>query len=279
MTALLDGKVAQVTAAGAGIGRSSAIMLALAGASVMVSDLDADTAERTAAEIRAAGGTARSLRLDIGEETDIAAGIAATVDAFGGLDILHNNASDTRMVTMLADRDVCSMDTALWDHILRVNLRGTMLCCKYGIPEMFRRGGGSIINTASLGGMLGMDALSGYAAAKAGVIQLTRSVATQYGKHGIRCNAIAPGVILTDTARGLYNNEQLQTVLGDNLTPYIGAPEDIASAVLFLASDQSRYITGHVLPVDGGNFAHAHGHGGGVAPPAGTQSNAPIGTR
>lgn len=267
MTLLLEGKVALVTAAGAGIGRASATALAKAGAKVMVTDLDPETAARTAAEIRAAGGAAQSRRLDIGEEAEIVEGIAATVELFGGLDIQHNNASDTRMVTMLADRDVGSMDTDLWDHIMRVDLRGTMLCCKHAIPEMIRRGEGAIVNTASLGGMMGMDALSGYSSAKAGVIQLTRSVATQYGKHGIRCNAIAPGLVVTDAARGLFSEEQLQAAMEQTLTPQLGVPEDIAAAVVFLTSAQSRYLTGHVLPVDGGNIAHAHGHGAGVALP------------
>ncbi len=270
---LLANKVALVTGAGSGIGRASAIALAREGAQVAVTDIDSVSAKLVADEIQSEGGRAQGHKLDVANEQEFAAIIERVVQDWGGLDVLHNNAADTRLETIQRDRDVCSLDTALWNHVLAVALTGTMYGCKYAIPKMLQRGGGTIVNTSSRSGERGNDVLTTYSVAKAGINQLTRHVATQYGKQGIRCNAVAPGVTLTESAQAFFPGEALRRANEEILTPYLGQPEDIASVVVFLASDQSRLITGAVLMVDGGGSIHAPYSGTGIyAPGAGGAS-------
>jgi NAD(P)-dependent dehydrogenase (short-subunit alcohol dehydrogenase family) len=149
------------------------------------------------------------------------------------------------------------MDVSVWDDLMRINLRGTMLCCKYAIPHLRARGGGSIINTASGAGHAGMLSHTAYGTSKAGVIMLTKYVATQHGKEGIRCNAISPGLVVTPaTAENYAASGVGEMMLRHHLTPRLGKPEDIANAVVFLASDESAFVTGETLAVDGGSLAH-----------------------
>jgi NAD(P)-dependent dehydrogenase (short-subunit alcohol dehydrogenase family) len=253
---VMQKKVAIVVGGALGIGQASALALARDGACVMIADLDLARAEDLAAKIREAGGNAGAVRCDAGNESEIIAMVDATVKIFGGLDILHNNAAFLGEAAIKGDGAVGEMDTALWDNVMAVNLRGPMLACKYALPHMLRRGGGSIINTSSGASLLGTLGRSAYSASKAGLNSLTRSVATQYGKQGIRCNAVAPGFIGdTETARQAPKKFQ-QAVLDNALTPYVGEARDVAEMVAFLASDRARFITGQIISIDGGSAAH-----------------------
>lgn len=251
----LKGKVALVTGAGSGIGRATAQLLAERGAHVMVTDLNADTAAATVDMIVTAGGSAISTVCDIHSEDSIRAAIAATVAKFGGLDVLHNNAALQDPAVLMKDADIASMDADLWDRTMAVNLRGTMLGCKHAIPEMLKRGGGSIINTSSTYGLAAFISLPAYSASKAAINSLTQHVATAYGKQGIRCNAVAPALVLTPLTHTFIPAPLIDINVDGASTPFLGGPMDVAQAVAFLASDDARFINGHILPVDGGTLA------------------------
>jgi NAD(P)-dependent dehydrogenase (short-subunit alcohol dehydrogenase family) len=249
-------KVAIVTGAGSGIGAACALALAAEGAKVIFADINTASAERQAAAARAAGYDAAAAVVDIGDETSIRRMIDFAVNRYGALDVLHNNAADTRL-SSTRDAPVEEMDVGVWDDLMRINLRGTMLACKYAIPHLRARGAGSIINTASGAGHAGMLSHTAYGVSKAGVIMLTKYVATQHGKQGIRCNAISPGLILTPATAGNYAASGVgEMMLRHHLTPRLGKPDDIANAVVFLASDESAFVTGETLAVDGGTLAH-----------------------
>ncbi|MCH2170869.1 SDR family oxidoreductase [Myxococcota bacterium] len=252
----LEGRVAIVTGAASGIGLASARALAAAGARVVIADLNGEGARRVASEIGGAGGTAIAVEVDVGNEGEVRAMVEAAVESFGGLDILHNNAAEVSADIMGRDLEIDQMDTDVWDRVMVVNLRGPMLGCKYAIRAMLEGGRGSIIHTSSASALTGDLGRPAYAASKEGLHSLTRNVATQYGKRGIRCNAIAPGVIETPALARNVPQEQIDAYLSHHLTPRLGRPEDIADAVVFLASDQSAFITGQVLCVDGGLLSH-----------------------
>jgi NAD(P)-dependent dehydrogenase (short-subunit alcohol dehydrogenase family) len=256
-------KVAIVTGGGSGIGRATARRLAAEGALVAVVDLDADRAGAVADEIAQAGGTAHTVTADVGEPDAVEAMVDATIAAFGRLDILHNNAARLDPEHMEGDGLVADLDVDHWDETLRVNLRGYVLGCKYALPHLIANGGGSIVNTSSQAATHGDLRMSAYAMAKGGVNTLTRYVATQYGKAGVRCNAVMPGIVLTEAM--LADDEAssgIQALLARHtLTPWLGSPDDVANLVLFLASDESRYITGEVIGIDGGYSAHQATYG------------------
>ena len=256
MDNVLSGKVAIVTGAASGIGRATAFALAQAGAAVVLADLDGERAGDAAREIAASGARAIGVHADMAKEADIRAMVEAAVAAFGGLDILHNNAAASSPALMSRDRDIVSMDVEVWDAAFAINLRGPMLGCKHAIPEMLKRGGGAIINTSSASGLAGDLARPAYGASKGGLNSLTQSVATLYGKQGIRCNAIAPGVIETAALAANIPAEEIDIYRRSHLTPRLGRPEDIAAAVVFLASPAAAFITGQILSVDGGLLAH-----------------------
>ena len=252
----LKGKVAIVTGAGSGIGAACAQALAAEGAKTIFADINQDNAEQQVAAARAAGYEASAVAVDIGDESSIRRMIDFTIDRHGALDVLHNNAADTRL-SSTRDAPVEQMDVGVWDDLMRINLRGTMLACKYAIPHLRARGGGSIINTASGAGHAGMLSHTAYGVSKAGVIMLTKYVATQHGKEGIRCNAVSPGLIVTPATAANYAASGVgEMMLRHHLTPRLGTPEDIANAVVFLASDESAFVTGETLAVDGGSLAH-----------------------
>lgn len=251
----LAGRIALVTGAGSGIGQATARLLAERGAAVLVTDINAQTAAATAQSITDAGGTAESCVCDIGREDSIRAAIAQAVSRFGGLDILHNNAALQDPKVLAQDGDLTAMDAEIWDRVMATNVRGTMLCCKHAIPEMLKRGGGSIINTSSTYGLAAFISLPAYSASKAAINSLTQHVAAAYGKRGIRCNAVAPALVLTPLTHTFIPAPLIDINVDGACTPFLGGPLDVAQAVAFLASEEARFINGHILPVDGGTLA------------------------
>src|SRR6266704_2081282 len=190
----LEGKVAIVTGAGSGIGEATARLMAREGASVVVADINGTEAERVAGEL----GSAVAAEVDVSDERSVMGMVETAVESFGGLDVLHNNASDAS--TNALDMDIVSLDMAIFDRLVAVNLKGQFMGCKHAIPRMLERGGGAIVNTASVDGFVGRGVRAAYGASKAGVVLLTKSVASQYGSRGIRCNAVAPGLVRTPGA-------------------------------------------------------------------------------
>jgi NAD(P)-dependent dehydrogenase (short-subunit alcohol dehydrogenase family) len=249
----LDGKIAIVTGAASGIGKATARRVGAEGARVVVADMNADGAKQVADAISAAGGEATAVQADLSRTDEVRAMVQAAVTAYGGLDILHNNAAATHLAAT-RDLPVAAADPDVWDETMRVNLRGAMVAIQAAAPHMIARGGGSVINTASGAGLAGDLRNPAYGASKAGLISLTRYVATEFGKQGVRCNAISPGFIVIGEKPG--RDAVHATMLRHHLTPRLGRPEDIASLVVFLASDESAFITGQNICVDGGMTAH-----------------------
>ncbi|MEH7158566.1 SDR family NAD(P)-dependent oxidoreductase [Neobacillus drentensis] len=246
----LLGKTAIITGGGGGIGRSTAIRFAKEGAKVAVADIDSAIGEETVRLIKEVGGDAIFVRTDVIDSDQIKALINTTTSTFGALHILFNNAG-------VGNSEVRSVDLAEeeWDRVIDINLKGVFLGIKYAIPELIKAGGGAIINTSSLLGLKGQKYVSAYNASKAGVVMLTQNAALEYGKYNIRVNAIAPGVIDTPIIDHWKQNERKWPIISRaNALGRIGTPEEVANAVLFLASDEASFITGTTLSVDGGGL-------------------------
>ena len=243
--ALLAGKVAFITGAGAGIGRATAILFAREGAKVAIAEIDAAAGEETA---RLAGHGAIAIRTDVTDPASLAAAVRTAVDAFGGLHILHNNAGGS------TSRDGTAVDAPLEEfwRAIKLDLFGTFLGCRFGIPEIVKSGGGSVINMSSNVALMGIAGRDCYTAAKGGIAAITRSLAVAYAPEKVRVNAIAPSATMTERVKKLVaGNPALTRLAAAHLLGPI-APEDIAAAALYLASDQSRMVTGQVLPIDSG---------------------------
>lgn len=253
----LSEKIAIVTGAGTGIGFATANILALRGAWVVMTGTRIPALENAAERILQNGGKVITTPMELGSADSIENLINTTIERFGRIDILYNNAADLSVTRR--DLDIESMDLAVWDRIFNVNVRGTMLCCKYSLPHMVAAGKGVIINTASAMGVQGASVQAAYGASKAAIIQMTRSIATSHGKRGIRCNAVLPGITRTESAEQHLPPFLFDIQESENLTPYIGVPEDIGYIVAFLASDEARYITGQAILADGGASAHISG--------------------
>lgn len=255
-TGKLDGRVAIVTGSGGGLGAECARVLAGHGARIAVADINADAAERVAGEIAQAGGQAMAVRVDVSSEDDVSAMAATVIDRFGRIDILHNNAAALDVQQRQRDRDICNLDMAAFDRAIAVNLRGAVLCSKHCIPDMLTRGRGSVIFATSGLGVQGDLSLTGYAASKAALIMLPRVIASQYGKQGIRANAVQIGLAPAENAHGSMPAELLDILRDNHMTPELGTPRQIADVVAFLASDESSFVTGTTLVADGGFGCH-----------------------
>lgn len=246
----LNKKIAIVTGGGGGIGRASAVRFAKEGARVAVADIDPIIGEETVNLIKKEGGEAIFVQTDVAEPEQIKQLIQITSNTFDGLHIMFNNAgignSEVRSVDLSEDE---------WDRVVDINLKGVFLGIKYAVPEISKSGGGAIINTSSLLGLKGQKYMSAYNASKAGVVVLTQNAALEYGKHNIRVNAIAPGVIDTKIIEGWRQNERKWPIISRaNALGRIGTPDEVANAVLFLASEEASFITGTTVSVDGGGL-------------------------
>jgi NAD(P)-dependent dehydrogenase (short-subunit alcohol dehydrogenase family) len=251
----LAGKTALITGAGMGIGRATALLFAREGAKVVVADYDSVSGEKTAQLIEAEGGESLFARADVTQPADVEAMVQAANDAFGRIDILYNNAG----IDLPQATNVVATDVGDWDRILAVNLRGVFLCAKHVIPELIKGGGGVIINTTSIAGRVPMSQEAAYGASKAGLILLTRQMARDYAVHNIRVNSVSPGP-MENPMRDRLDFLRKDQVAFDSRQSFsermplgrMCLPEDIAHAVLFLASDEAAMITGADLLVDGG---------------------------
>jgi NAD(P)-dependent dehydrogenase (short-subunit alcohol dehydrogenase family) len=252
----LEGKVAIVTGAAAGMGRATSIAFAREGARVVIADINGRGAEVVAKEIEAAGGEAIALRTDVSSPDQVRRMVEATASHFGRLDVLDNNAGLLGAAAHAIDKDVVNIEPDAWEQIFAVNLRGPYLGCKFAVPAMIESGGDSIINISSVSSLTGYPVSHAYGCSKAGVNALTWHVAAAYGKQGVRCNAIAPGPVRTATAWADVTPGHAALVERHLLTPYVGEPEHIAETAIFLAGDESAYVTGQVLRVDGGYLSH-----------------------
>lgn len=255
----LRDKVALIAGGGSGIGAATAQLMGKLGAKVIVGDIELEAAEYVAHDIEEAGGEAISAYFDLHDENSISEMILRGAGHFGHLDILHANAADLTPMLNAQDGLIADMDTAVWETIFHANCTGTMLCSKYAIPHLLKIGGGAIINTGSALSMRGNLAQSAYSAGKAAILQLTRTIATQYGKQWVRCNAVLPGFTRSPLIKRPTSQAVADNMLEESLLPEIVAPTDIANVVAFLASDAARMITGQAIVVDGGESIHAPG--------------------
>ncbi len=252
----LAGKVALVTGAGSGIGRASARLFAQEGASVVIAEISSELGSAAAKEILEDGGRASFVQTDVTDEGSVERAFAETISAFGDLHVLFNCAGGSVPEDGLATE----IDLGVLEHSLDLDLKGTFLCCRHGIPRIIESGGGSVVNASSVVALKGHP-LHAYSAAKGGILSLTRALASSYGGQGVRVNAICPGVVLSERIRKRMEGGQLGRAAEDGSLeqahPFaIGVPEDIAQIALFLASDESRMIHGATIPAEGGMSAY-----------------------
>lgn len=251
----LDGKVAIVTGGAGALGYSTIRLMVARGARVIVADLDFARAQAVAADF---GEAAVAVAVDLTDEASITAMVAAAAAQFGRLDILHNNAAASSAELFHADGAIGDMPTWAWDQTFAVNCRGTMIVTREALPHLIATGG-AIVTMVSALGLQGNIVNTAYSATKAALIQMTRSTAAAYGRRGVRCNAVAPGMIMTPAVRNNFPAELQSLVQGETLRDQLGEPEDIAEIVAFLASDAARHITGQTIVADGGLSSHVPG--------------------
>lgn len=252
----LEGRTAIVTGAASGIGEATAKRLASEGAKVVIADINKAGAEKVAGEIEKASGAAIAVQMNLHDEDSIKKMVATAVDHFGPLRILHNNAADMSGRHLDEDMALEFMDVDVWDSVFHANTRGTMLCIKYAIPSLLESGNAAIINTSSGAALSGDLYRPAYGASKAAINNLTMYTATQYGKQGVRCNVVSPGIVVTAAASEANDPGRYDLLMKHVLSPQIGRPEDLAGVVAMLASDDGRYVNGQIISVDGGIRAH-----------------------
>lgn len=247
-------RIAIVTGGASGIGEATCRRLISEGASVVIADRNFEAARSLAGEL---GDEQRALAIqfDAGDVVSVEQLISSTMKHFGRLDILHNNAAIGSPSVHARDTDAIDIDFETWDLVMAVNLRGYLAACKYALPHMIKQGGGAIVNSASAGGFSGDISRIAYNVSKTAIIGLTRQIASQHGRQGIRCNAVAPGLVLTPAARAVAA-DVIEVMNKHILTKDFGEASDIANLVCFLASDEARYINGQTYLIDGGMLAH-----------------------
>ncbi|MDB5425239.1 MAG: family oxidoreductase [Phenylobacterium sp.] len=248
----LEGKIALITGGAGGIGAATGRRLTDEGATVVLADINLQRATTAADEI---GRGASAVQYDAEDVASIEAMVATTVERHGRLDILHNNAAITTPEIQLLDTTAPDIPLETWDRVMAVNLRAYLAASKHAIPVMLANGGGAIINTASGSAMVGDLSRIAYGTSKAGILAMTRYIATQHGRQGIRCNAIAPGLILTEASKQAVP-ELIALISNHVLTPRLGRPEDVAAVVAFLASEDAGFINGETIVCNGGSLAH-----------------------
>ena len=244
----LQGRITAITGGALGIGRATALLFAAEGATVAIGDVEVAAAEKVAGEIAEQGGRAIALGMDVGEAAQVQGFVDRIVADHGRLDVMFANAGIAHSAPFLDHPE------ADWHRVLRVNLTGVFLCCQIAARQMVRQGGGRIIATASINGFRGVERLVGYNVAKAGVIELTKTMAVELAQHGITVNAIAPAQIDTRLTQSFSERQRGRRLERIPLGRF-GEPDDVARAALFLASDDASYVTGHTLAVDGGYLA------------------------
>ncbi len=254
MAGSLDSKTALVTGGGSGIGRAASLAYAKDGARVVVADVNVEGGEETVQIIKEAGGEAILVHADVSNPEDTQAMVDQAVGAFGSLDCAFNNAGIGGGRDRLLTADYLEED---WDRVISINLKGVWLCMKAEIPQMLKQGGGAIVNTASIAGLVGLSGTVAYVAAKHGVTGLTKAAAMEYAKSGIRVNAVCPGYIETPLVQGIFDRVEgyRERVAARHPMDRLGEPEEIAQAVVWLSSDAASFVTGHNMPVDGGYMA------------------------
>jgi NAD(P)-dependent dehydrogenase (short-subunit alcohol dehydrogenase family) len=255
--AILHDQVAIITGAASGMGRAAAIAFAAEGAKVLVADVDDAEGARTVETIRAAGGEALFTHTDVSRSNETQAMAEAALARWGRIDILYNNAAAT-MLCATQDRPVHELDEDVWDRMIDISLKSVFLCSKFCLPTMIQRKKGCIINMSSTMAFLGEAGFDSYTAAKGGVTALTRSMAATYGSSGIRVNVISPGYVITECQLPWYTTNPKAVSMANSLHALgrCGGPDEVAQVALFLASDAASFITGAIIPVDGGYSAY-----------------------
>ncbi len=252
MAGRLEGKVALVTGGASGIGRATALAFAREGAKLVIADMNEEGARQTVHIITENGGEASLILADVSSAAEVEMMIGKAVENYGRLDCAHNNAgvgTPTRVPT-------AEYDEEQWDRVIRINLKGVWLCMKYEIQHMLEQGGGAIVNTASIAGLIGLPTSSAYVASKHGVVGLTKTAALEYAKAGIRVNCVCPGYIETPmTEHSRSDPERMAHMLASEPIGRLGQPEEIAETVVWLCSDAASFVTGHTMTVDGGYMA------------------------
>jgi NAD(P)-dependent dehydrogenase (short-subunit alcohol dehydrogenase family) len=254
MAGRVSGKVALITGGGSGIGRATAIAFAREGAKISIADYNRTGGEETVRMIKSAGGEASFIEANVAIAKQVEAMVARTVETYGRLDCAFNNAG---IEGEMSGGNIAECSEENWGRIIAINLTGVFLCMKYEIPQMLKHGGGSIVNTASAAGLIGLPGGTAYVASKHGVAGLTKSAALEYAKSGIRINAVCPGFIRTAMTERVMDGGSIseEAMVAAEPIGRIGKPEEIANVVLFLCSDDASFVTGLPMPVDGGYVA------------------------